>query len=150
MKRWTVEELESLDDLTFAMRILSERRGNHHPKDPISKKLSRAYQTLDELRGGRPLTYGGDVVPIIRQRFYNEVNQSHELNDIESKMREMEENGASPFEKITVEQVLADTEIMSSIKHRFDKDGPGEDYWYIIENAVETGIRKVLERRGEA
>ena len=54
MHRWTIQELAGVDDITFAMCILSEREAGLNPYAPLSQKLKRARHTLDGLRGSCP------------------------------------------------------------------------------------------------
>ena len=50
MNRWTIKELENIEDITFAMCILSERREMLNQEAPLAKKLRSAYHTLDKVR----------------------------------------------------------------------------------------------------
>lgn len=50
MDRWTMEELESTDDITFAISILNQRRNGLNPYSPLSMKLSRAVGTLENIK----------------------------------------------------------------------------------------------------
>ena len=50
MDRWTQEELERTDDLSFAIAILNERRNKLNPYSPLSMKLATAAKTIEEIR----------------------------------------------------------------------------------------------------
>lgn len=50
MDRWTMEELESTDDITFAISILNQRRNGLNPYSPLSMKLSRSISTLENIK----------------------------------------------------------------------------------------------------
>ena len=149
MNRWTINELEQIDDLTFAMCILSERRGSLNQESPLAKKLRRAYHTLDKLRGGQPISCNVDnALSTMRHRIYDEIRREYELEDIKSKISNMDRFDYE-LRGLTAEQLLGDDEIMNRIVEIFDKSGCGEDYWYIIENAIEVGISDILESRKE-
>lgn len=49
MDRWTIKELDALDDYAFAAAILDERRRKVTPYSPLGVKLAKAYATLMEL-----------------------------------------------------------------------------------------------------
>lgn len=50
MERWTQEELEKTDNLTFAIAILNERRNRLNPYSPLSVKLAAAAKELEEIK----------------------------------------------------------------------------------------------------
>lgn len=50
MERWTMEELESTDDITFAISILNQRRASLNPFSPLSMKLSHSISTLESIK----------------------------------------------------------------------------------------------------
>ena len=51
MRRWTIKELDETDDLLFAISILNERHSSlKNLYSPLSQKLTRAVNTLAELR----------------------------------------------------------------------------------------------------
>ena len=55
MQRWTIKELNQLDDLSFAVAILIERKaalGN--PQTPLYRKLDQAIARLNEMRDTEP------------------------------------------------------------------------------------------------
>ena len=47
MKRWSIKELNSLDEFSFAKAVLIERRGSLLPSSPLFKKLSDAAAELE-------------------------------------------------------------------------------------------------------
>ena len=49
MERWTLEELERTDDLTFAAAILNQRRRALNQYSPLAVKLLRAERTINEI-----------------------------------------------------------------------------------------------------
>lgn len=53
MDRWTMEELESTDDITFALSILNQRRNGLNPFSPLSMKLQQAAATLERIKEER-------------------------------------------------------------------------------------------------
>ena len=50
MERWTMDELESTDDITFAICILNQRKNGLNPYSPLSMKLSRAVRVLEDIK----------------------------------------------------------------------------------------------------
>ena len=50
MKRWKMSELQGIDDLQFAISVLSERKADLNPFTPLAVKLTDAIHTLEELR----------------------------------------------------------------------------------------------------
>ncbi len=46
MNRWTQNELNNTDDLSFAIKILYERRKGLNPYSPLYNKISHAVRTL--------------------------------------------------------------------------------------------------------
>lgn len=50
MDRWTIEELEKIDDIEFAVAILNERRNRLNPYSPLSTKLRESANTLTMIR----------------------------------------------------------------------------------------------------
>lgn len=53
MNRWTIQQLESIDDVDFAIQILYERKMALNPYSPLAKKLDEAAHTLQEIRNER-------------------------------------------------------------------------------------------------
>ena len=49
MERWTLEELERTDDLTFAAAILNQRRRTLVRYSPLALKLQQAESTINEI-----------------------------------------------------------------------------------------------------
>lgn len=49
MDRWTIEQLNGMDDLEFAAAILNERRNKVTPYSPLGIKLASATRTLLDL-----------------------------------------------------------------------------------------------------
>ena len=59
------------EKLYFAMCILSERREKLNQEAPLAKKLKKAYNTLNDVRGGAPMVPSGSVAwGSIRQRIF--------------------------------------------------------------------------------
>jgi hypothetical protein len=51
MNRWTMKELEEIDDIGFAIAILNERLADlSNPYAPLAKKIEEAIKTLKSLR----------------------------------------------------------------------------------------------------
>ena len=51
MARWTIEELKNIDDISFAVRILNERRQTTtNVYSPLNQKISKAIYTLENIR----------------------------------------------------------------------------------------------------
>lgn len=50
MDRWTIEELQNTDDITFAISILNQRLNNLNPFSPLSMKLNHAIKTLEMIK----------------------------------------------------------------------------------------------------
>lgn len=50
MERWTMEELENTDDISFAISILSQRRNGLNPYSPLSMKLAQTIATLENIK----------------------------------------------------------------------------------------------------
>lgn len=50
MERWTMEELESTDDISFAISMLNQRRNGLNPFSPLSMKLQQATATLERIK----------------------------------------------------------------------------------------------------
>ena len=50
-KRWTKKELKEIDDLSFAIAILYERKGTiTNPYAPLNEKINEAIRTLADLK----------------------------------------------------------------------------------------------------
>jgi len=48
---WTIEQMKNMDDLSFAITILNERRNKlTNVYSPLSQKLGKAIKTLENLR----------------------------------------------------------------------------------------------------
>ena len=50
MDRWTKKQLEEMNDLDFAICILTERRNKVSPYSPLGLKLDQARRTLNKIR----------------------------------------------------------------------------------------------------
>lgn len=48
--RWTIEMMEEMDDVSFAIAILNERLSELNPYAPLAQKIKRAIQTLESLK----------------------------------------------------------------------------------------------------
>lgn len=143
MSRWTIKQLNEMDDLTFAMCILSERREMLNQNAPLAKKLASAYHMLDDVRGGKPMTSGNDMWGSMRERIYREVEHAYMMKEL--KRHVTEEN--HDLQGLSPDEVLADEVIVDQIIHRFGKCEHGEDYWLAVQYAIEQGIKEVLESR---
>lgn len=51
MDRWTMAELKSTDNISFAIQILYERRKGLNPYAPLYQKISEAVSELADIRG---------------------------------------------------------------------------------------------------
>jgi hypothetical protein len=144
--RWTITQLEEIDDLTFAMCILSERREMLNQEAPLAKKLRRAFHTIEELRDAyRKVTHNSPNTISIKEAIHIAVERENTMDDIERHLK----NDQPDTKGLTPEQVLADREIMEAIIEHFNRHGIGEEYWYALENAIEVGIESTLKHRSE-
>ena len=50
MDRWTMEELENTDDISFSISILEQRRSSLNPYSPLSMKLNKAIKSLENIK----------------------------------------------------------------------------------------------------
>lgn len=50
MDRWTKKQLENINDLDFAICILTERRNKVSPYSPFGLKLDQARCTLNKMK----------------------------------------------------------------------------------------------------
>lgn len=50
MDRWTKKQLEEMNDLDFAICILTERRNKISPYSPLGLRLDQARHTLNKIR----------------------------------------------------------------------------------------------------
>jgi len=50
MDRWTKKQLEEMNDLDFAICILTERRNKVSPYSPLGLKLDQTRHTLNTMR----------------------------------------------------------------------------------------------------
>ena len=50
MGRWTIKSLKEIDDITFAIAILNERKNSLNRYAPLAEKLSAAARTLSTLK----------------------------------------------------------------------------------------------------
>lgn len=51
MARWTKEQLDNIDDISFAIRILNERRQTTtNVYSLLNQKINKAIRTLEEIR----------------------------------------------------------------------------------------------------
>ena len=49
---WTIEQMKEMDDLSFAIAILNERRNKlTNVYSPLSIKLTKSIQALERLKG---------------------------------------------------------------------------------------------------
>ena len=47
MRRWTIKEMEEMDDLAFAIAVLLERQGMlTNPNAPLSQRINKAIDGL--------------------------------------------------------------------------------------------------------
>ena len=149
MNKWTINELNKTDDITFAMSILSERRAELNPNAPLAQKIVSTLITLEKIRGGCPVVEG-DCWQIIRERIFQEVEREHTVGIIKSRLEDKtNENGECTYylHGLTADKILADREITDSIVRRLEKCECSDDYWIALDFAIEQGVYDVTERR---
>jgi len=50
MDRWTMQELERTDDLSFAISLLNKKKNELNPFSPLSMKCCSAIKTLENIK----------------------------------------------------------------------------------------------------
>lgn len=50
MNRWTMDDLKRIDDLDFAVCILTERRNGLNAYSPLATKLAEAVRTIQDIK----------------------------------------------------------------------------------------------------
>jgi len=131
MNKWTLEQLENIDNITFAMSILSERAAKLNPNSPLARKLNDARHSLDILRGAAPLPHGYSCVYQIEQRIFKEV--SH--RNVEQEVVDYITNHSNEIDGY--DKILENEELISRIAYRVEKHRADGDYQYDIERAIE-------------
>lgn len=63
MERWTMQELEQTDDISFAISVLNKRRRELNPYSPLSIKLKSAEATLEKIKEATT-RYLGDLAAV--------------------------------------------------------------------------------------
>lgn len=90
--RWTNKELSEMDDITFAMCVLSERCAALNQEAPFAKKIASAYHTLDALRGGLPINItDGDTLSALRERICSTNGQNEQYTSSDESSEEPDE-----------------------------------------------------------
>ncbi len=148
--RWTVKELNEADDLTFAMCILSERRGLLNQEAPLAKKLHQAYHTLEELRDAcRENRHFADGIITVKEAIYRQVQHGHLLEDIAGRMSEETSDCIDYLEQVglTAASIMGDVGMVEKVVEIFHKLDGESDYWNTIDLAVMQGVKEVLESR---
>ncbi len=57
MRKWKNSDLEEVDDLQFAILVLSEKKAKLNPLAPLAVKLSNTIQTLEKLREENEISF---------------------------------------------------------------------------------------------
>jgi len=149
MSRWTIKELDTMDDLTFAMCVLSERKEKLHQGAPLAQKLASARKTLEQLRDATRQWPNVSVMESV----YRKMQHDYLIEDIKAHLTDesysttcstpdfLSNLGLSP------DDVLSDTEMISRITELFHKHDGENDYWGILHLAVIQGVTEVIESR---
>jgi hypothetical protein len=131
--KWTIKELEELDDITFAMCILSERRESLNQNAVLAQKLRSAYNTLVELRPANRET--------TQTAIYEEVKRRNLIEDVRKQLDMVD------LHSLTHKDVLGDEEIIARIAGKVDGFYFDSTYWDAFNTFVEEAISEVLAER---
>ena len=83
-------------------------------------------------------TYEGQIFRKIQKECY--------LEDIRNRIEENSEAKSYMLRRMTVEDVVNDTDLMEDIFQRFDKgNGCGDEYWCLIDNCISSAIKERTE-----
>jgi len=134
MNRWAIKELGEMDDLTFAMCILSERREKLNQEAPLAKKLASAHRTLESLRDAcRSMPNAS-----IEEAIFRKVQHEHLLSDIEQHMQSeiYESINCLKEHGLTADEVLANVGMMTRILELLQKYENEYDFWRALDRAI--------------
>ncbi len=147
MNRWTIPQLSEVDNLTFAMCILSERAAGLNPEAPLARKIHEARKVLEALRDDHWQRPELDA----REAIWRAVERENAIDDIKTHLGLSDdgEQDHADLHGMTPEDVFADKEIMDRIIERLDDSEIGQDWWFAVEASIEDGISDVLEKRKE-
>ena len=149
MKQWTVEELRYIDDVTFAMSILSEQQKASKIDICLSQKIAAAIDTLDKIRGGG-LIAEEDCWQSIRTRAFREIEREYIIENIKTQL-EGKNNayGGEVYDLygLTIDEILSDREIIDNIVNIFNACECGDIFWDNLDNSIEQGIEDVIKCR---
>ncbi|MDR1020168.1 MAG: hypothetical protein LBL73_05370 [Synergistaceae bacterium] len=147
--RLTVKQLNDMDNLTFAICILSDRLNKLNRYAPLAQKIQKALRELEGLRDicrANPGHAAGIVSA--KEAVYRAVYREYQLKDVQIHLGldEFSEECSADLSGMEPEQVWNDKEIMDAIIDLMDNYQTG-DYWDSVEYAIEHGIEYVLESR---
>jgi hypothetical protein len=148
-ERWTINHLKETDDLTFAIRVLLERKEELNRYAPLAQRIQKVINELRELRDicrANPDYAAGNISA--KEAIYRAVEREYRLNDIKQhlgidepdKICDVNISGMNP------NQVWNDREIMDKILDLMDNYA---FYWDVTTECIEHGIGDVLEARKE-
>lgn len=92
MDRWTMDELERTDDLTFAICILDERRSRLNRYSPLSMKIQAAQQTIRRIKEAQD-RFIQEICPLTDKEIGEAMDKAA---DIVNALDEAEEGTAEP------------------------------------------------------
>lgn len=78
MDRWTMDELERTDDLTFAICILDERRSRLNRYSPLSMKIQAAQQTLRRIKDAQD-RFMQDICPLTEKEIGEAMDKAADI-----------------------------------------------------------------------
>jgi len=145
MSKWTINELNEMDDFTFAVCILSERKESLNQEAPLAKKLAGAYRALEGLRDihrNKP-----DVS--IEEAIYRKVQHEHLISDIGQHMQSESYESIDSLEKhgLTADEVLANAGMMARILELLPIYESKHNFWASLDCAISETMKEMAPIR---
>jgi len=145
MSKWTIKELNEMDDFTFAMCILSERKESLNQEAPLAKKLAGAYRALEGLRDihrNKP-----DVS--IEEAIYRKVQHEHLIRDIGQHMQSESYESIDSLEKhgLSADEVLANAGMMARILELLPIYESEHNFWAALDCAISETMKEMAPIR---
>lgn len=135
MNKWTKKQLEELDNITFAITILNERRqSTTNPYSFLNRKINKAIAELEEIKRKNIISNTGKIKKATYTSVWDKATkittnckvnmETKEVFDIEMSDSDME-----AFDTLNYEYITIDGENHNVVNA---EEGVTEtDYWYL-------------------
>ena len=133
---FTANELESMDSLSFTLRILTERRRGLNPTAPLARKINRAVCVLEELQE----ISSSMPSKSLKEAVFLTVQRENTLDDIKRKLT----NDSVDLQGLTADEILLNAEAMQNIVYRINALFQNNGYWDDIGDAIEAEVRDIV------